>query len=119
MHPELEKHPEHNECTRNIGHEPTGILRHLKNGGGIVIIETGLKKGVTSVTQRVVHKNQGFPIFMFAGIGELDAAGEILGDISSGISIVAKLEKLDREGFIETLRTQGNLPGLPIDLKTD
>src|SRR5580700_9260566 len=118
MHPELNKHPEHDQCTRNIGYKPAGILRDLKNRGGVIVIESGLEKRESPVAQWVIHENQGFPIFVFRGIRQLDAAGKVLCDIGPGITIVAKLEKLNRERFIKTFGPQHDLAGFAGSLKT-
>jgi hypothetical protein len=118
MHPELNEHSQDNQSTRNVWHQPARILRHLKNRGGVIVIESGLEKGVPSVTQRIIHENQRFPIFVFSRIHQLDTAGKIFRDVRAGISIVTKLQELDGERLIEALGSKHDLAGLTGSYKT-
>src|ERR1700738_5065387 len=70
------------------------------------------------VAQRVVHVEQRFPIFMAGRIQQSNSAREVLGNISPRVTIVAKLNELNRKRFIEAFRLQHDLIILATGLKT-
>src|ERR1700745_864023 len=116
MHPKLNDHAQSDERTRDIRYQPTRILHHLEDGRRIVVIKTRLIKSHALVAQRVIHVDQRFPIFMAGRIQQSNSAREVLGYISPRVTIVAKLNELNRKRFIEALGSQHDLiilsPGL-------
>jgi hypothetical protein len=101
MHPKLKDHAKSNEGTRDIWYQPTRILHHLKDGRRIVVIKARLIESHALVAQRVIHVDQRFPIFMAGRIQQSDTAREVLGNISSRVTIVTKLNELNRKRLIE------------------
>src|SRR6266404_6977106 len=118
MHSKLNDHSQSDERTRDIRYQPTRILHHLKDGRRIVVIEARLVESHALVAQRVIHVDQRFPIFMAGGIQQANSAREVLGNISPRVTIVAKLNELNRKRFIETFGSQYDLIILSASLKT-
>src|SRR6266446_3623854 len=109
MHPKLKDHPQSNERTRDIWYQPTRILHHLKDGRRIVVIKTRLIETHALVAQRVIHVDQGFPIFMAGSIQQSNTTREVLWNISSRVTIVTKLNELNRKRLIEAFGSQHDL----------
>src|SRR3979490_205355 len=118
MHSKLNDHPQSDERTRDIRYQPTRILYHLEDGRRIVVIKARLVERHALVAQRVIHVDQRFPIFMAGRIQQSNLAREVLGDISAGVTIVAKLNELNRKRFIEAFGSQHDLIVLSPGLKT-
>jgi hypothetical protein len=70
------------------------------------------------VAQRVIHVDQRFPIFMAGRIQQSNSAREVLRNISPPVTIVAKLNELNRKRFIEAFGLQHDLIILASGLKT-
>ena len=118
MHPKLNDHAQSDERTRDIRYQPTRILHHLEDGRPIVVIKTRLVESQTLVTQGVIHVDERFPIFMAGRIQQSNSAREVLGNISPRVTIVAKLNELNRKRFIEAFWLQHDLIILATGLKT-
>src|SRR3979411_222500 len=118
MHPKLNDHAQSDQGTRDIRYQPTGILHHLEDGRPIIVIKTRSVESQAFVTQRVIHVDQRFPIFMAGRIQQSNSAREVLGNISPGVTIVAELNELNRKRFIEALGSQRDLIVLSPGLKT-
>src|SRR3984893_4945365 len=118
MHPKLNDHATSDERTRDIWYQPAGILHHLEDGRRIVVIEARLVESHALVAQRVIHVDQRFPIFMAGRIQQSNSAREVLGNISPRVTIVAKLNELNRKRFIEAFGLQHDLISLSAGLKT-
>src|ERR1700747_382755 len=63
----------------------------------------------------MIHVDQRFSILMTGGIHQSNTAGEILGNISPGVTVVTKLNELDCERFIEAFRSQDYLITLSVN----
>src|ERR1700694_6179116 len=118
MHPKLNDHAKGDERTRYIRYQPTGILHHLEDGRRIVVIKARLVESHALVAQRVINVDQRFPIFMAGRIQQSNSAREVLGNISPRVTIVAKLNELNRKRFIEAFGLQHDLIVLSPGLKT-
>src|SRR6266403_3664387 len=118
MHPKLQDHPQSNERTRNIRNQPAGILHHLEDGRRIVVIKTRLIETHALVAQRVIHVDQGFPIFMAGRIQQSNTAREVLWNISSRVTIVTRLNELNRKRLIEAFGSRHDLIILSTGRKT-
>src|ERR1700726_692173 len=118
MHPKLNDHAKSDERTRDIWYQPSGILHHLEDGRRIVVIKARLVESHALVAQRVIHVDQRFPIFMAGRIQQSNSAREVLGNISPRVTIVAKLNELNRKRFIEAFGLQHDLIILATGLKT-
>src|SRR6195256_2820013 len=106
MHPKLKDHSKSDQRTRNIRYQPTRILHHLEDGRRIVVIKSGLVEGCALVAQRMIHVDQRLPIFVMERIQQPNSAREVSGNISPRITIVAKLNKLNRKRLIEAFWSQ-------------
>src|SRR4029077_19632471 len=118
MHPKLNDHAQSDERTRDIRYQPTGILHHLEDGRRIVVIKARLVESQALVAQRVIHVDQCFPIFMPGRIQQSNSAREVLGNISPRVTIVTKLNELNRKRLIEAFGSQHDLVILYAGLKT-
>src|SRR5260370_13784832 len=118
MHAKLNDQAQSDERTRDIRYQSTRILHHLKDGRRIVVIKARLVESHALVAQRVIHVDQRFPIFMAGRIQQSNSARGVLGNISPGVTIVAKLNELNRKRFIEALGLQHDLIILSAGLKT-
>src|SRR5882757_2843063 len=118
MHPKLKDHSQSNERTRDIWYQPTRILHHLEDGRRIVVIEAGLIETHALIAQRVIHVDQRFPIFMAGRIQQSNSAREVLGKIGPGVTIVTKLNELNRKRFIQAFGSQHDLIIPSAGLKT-
>src|SRR5260221_11795101 len=118
MHAKLNDHAQSDERTGDIRYQPTGILHHLQDGRRIVVIKARLVKWYGLIAQRVIHVDQRFPIFMKGRIQQSNSAREVLGKISPRVTIVTKLNELNRKRLIEAFGSQHDLIILSAGLKT-
>src|SRR6267154_3971357 len=118
MHPKLNDHAQSDERTRDIRYQPTRILHHLEDGRRIVVIKDRLVESQALVAQRVIHIDQRFPIFMAGRIQQSNSARKVLGKISPRITIVTKLNELNRKRLIEAFGSQHDLIIPSAGLKT-
>src|ERR1700730_15174897 len=118
MHAKLNDHAQSDERTRDIRYQPTRILHYLQDGRPIVVIKTRLVESQALVAQGVIHVDQRFPIFMAGRIHPSNLAREVLGNIGPRVSIVAKLNELNRKRLIEAFGAQHDLIILSAGLKT-
>src|ERR1700724_1675729 len=118
MHAKLNENVTSGERPRVIWYQPAGILHHLEDGRRIVVIEARLVEMQTLVAQRVIDGDQRVPIFMAGRIQQSNSAREVLGNISPRVTIVAKLNELNRKRFIEAFGLQHDLIILATGLKT-
>src|SRR5258708_31569563 len=118
MHPKLNDHAQSDERTRDIRYQPTGILDHLEDGRRIVVIKARLVESQALVAQRVIHVDQRFSIFMPGRIQQSNSAREVLGNISPRVTIVTKLNELNRKRLIKAFGSQDDLVILYAGLKT-
>src|ERR1700759_5756967 len=118
MHPKLKDHSQSDERTGDIWYQPTRILHHLEDGRRIVVIKTRLIETHALVAQRVIHVDQGFPIFMAGMIQQSNTAREVLWNICSRVTIVTKLNELNRKRLIEAFGSQHDFIILSSRLKT-
>src|ERR1700757_2619374 len=118
MHPKLKDHSQSDERTGDIWYQPTRILHHLEDRRRIVVIKTRLIETHALVAQRVIHVDQGFAIFMTERIQQSNTAREVLWNISPRVTIVTKLNELNRKRFIEAFGPQHDLIILSAGLKT-
>src|SRR6202023_3545195 len=117
MHPKLNDHAQSDERTRDIRYQPTRILHHLEDGRHIVVIKARLVECQALIAQRVIHVDQRFPIFMAGRIQQSNSAREVLGKISPRVTIVTKLNELNRKRLIEAFGAQHDLIILSARLK--
>ena len=82
---------------REIRRQPGGIVDHLQHAAVVVGVEARLIEGFARVTQRVVHVNQHFAVFVVFQILQPDAAGEILGDVRAGIFVMPEFDQVQAE----------------------
>ena len=118
MHPKLNDHAQSDERTRDIRYQPTGILHDLEDGRRIVVIEARLIESHALVAQRVIHVDQRLPIFVAGRIQQPNSAREVLGKIGPRVTIVTKLNELNRKRLIEAFGSQHDLIILSAGLKT-
>src|SRR5260370_2255672 len=118
MRAKLNDHAQSDERTRDIRYQPTRILHHLEDGRRIVVIKARLVESQALVAQRVIHVDQRFPIFMAGRIQQSNSAREVLGNISPRVTIVTKLNELNRKRLIEAFGLQHDLIVLSPGLKT-
>src|ERR1700674_1619553 len=118
MHPKLKDHAKSDERTRDIWYQPAGVLYHLKDGRRIVVIKARLVESDALVAQRVIHVDQRFPIFRAGRIQQSNSAREVLGNISPRVTIVAKLNELNRKRFIEAVGLEHGFLTLAAGLRT-
>src|SRR5258708_28337848 len=109
MHPKLNDHTQSDQRTRDIRYQPTGILQHLEDGRCIVVIKARLVEGQALIAQRVIHVDQRLPIFMAGRIQQSNSAREVLGKISPRVTILTKLNELNRKRLIEAFGSQNDL----------
>src|SRR5260221_14539015 len=109
MHPKLNDHAQSDERPRDIRYQPNVILHHLEDGRRIVVIKARLVESQVLVEQRVIHVDQRFTIFMAGRIQQSNSAREVLGKISPRITVVTKLNELNRKRLIEAFGSQNDL----------
>ena len=90
----------------------------MEDGRRIVVIKARLVESHALVAQRVIHVDQRFPIFMAGRIQQSNSAREVLRNISPPVTIVAKLNELNRKRSIEAFGLQHDLIILATGLKT-
>ena len=97
-----------------VGQDPDRIAHDLQDRGRVVVGETGLVEGVAAVAQRVVHPDADVAPAVEALLGQGDEAGEVLGGVGAGISVVLEVAQGQRERQVHAARAQGQVPLAPV-----
>src|SRR5205807_4517886 len=110
MKTELHEQARRDDDACDVRRDKARVVHNLQNSCGVVLLKAGLIKGVTAITERMIHIDEHVAIHRSFGIDEGDFARKIFRNLSPYVTLMREYLQRDTVGLVITRRAHRDHP---------